>query len=247
MTTLNRAIALSILSVALHAHCENFPTITLQYSVRPPFMEIASDGSLVGTTAGPAVAAFKNAGVPFRLKEASPARRLLDVEENKTPVCSLGLYKTPQREKFGKFTNAVSQDTVMVALANRDLQVAPGITVAKLLQNPDMRILVKQSINYGPFLESKLARMKATRIDFSNEYSLIPTIIFSKRADLIFLPLEEAIYYSRSTTFVQSDFKILRFSEMPQGEKRHILCSHQVPDLVIKRLNQSLSKLPALS
>lgn len=37
------------------------------------------------------------------------------------------------------------------------------------------------------------------------------------------------------------DFYLLKFSDMPAGEKRFIMCSKQVPEDIIERLNKAIT------
>ncbi len=217
--------------------------ITVLYSDRPPFMQKQADGILAGTTATPAILAFTKAAIPFEIKEASPARRLQDVKENSGRICSIGFYKNTERESFARFSNPVSQDGKMIALANIKLQLAKSVSVDAILARSDLNILIKKNIFYGPFMESKFATMKAHRIESTAEYAQLIRLIHIERAQLIFLPEEEARFYLKEFGYPTSDFNIIQFPEMPAGEFRYIMCSHQVEESVMDKLNKAIGKL----
>lgn len=217
--------------------------ITVLYSERPPFMKKQSDGSLTGSTATPAMLAFSKAAIPFNIREASPARRLLEVKENNERVCSLGFYKNAERESFARFSNPVSQDGKMIALANIKLQTRKSVSVADILDRSDISVLIKKNIFYGPFLESKFSKMKAHRIESHAEYAQLIRLVKLERAQLLFLPEEEAQFYLKEAGYLTSDFNLIQFAEMPPGELRHIMCSLKVDESIMTRLNQAIGLL----
>lgn len=214
--------------------------ITVLYSDRPPFMTKQADGTLTGTTATPAMLAFAKAEIPITLREASPARRLLDVKENNTRVCSLGFYKNAERESFARFSNPISQDGRMIALANIKFQMTKPVSVDAILQRSDLNILIKKNIFYGPFLESKFAKMKAQRIESAAEFTQLIRLIKFERAQLIFMPEEEAQFYLKEFGYSAADFNLIQFAEMPAGELRYIMCSLQVEESVMAKLNKAI-------
>jgi polar amino acid transport system substrate-binding protein len=215
--------------------------IELLYSERPPFMYMNTDGTLEGTAATPAIRAFKRANIGFVLREASPARRLGEVKENAGRVCSIGLYKTPEREVFARFSKSVSQDSKMIALASPRLQVPKVVSVSELLQRTDVSVLVKDKISYGHYLEAQFATMKAQRVGTTAEYEQLFRMIKNERAQLLFLPEEEARFYLAQTKLLGSDSRLITFKGMPPGEKRYITCSKSVPDDVLESLNKAIA------
>jgi polar amino acid transport system substrate-binding protein len=217
--------------------------ITVLYTERAPFMKKQADGTLTGFAATPVILAFSKAAIPFEIKEASPARRLLEVKENKTRVCSIGFYKNAERMRYARFSNPVSQDGIIVGLANLKLTSTKSVTVDAILDRQDLNILLKKDIFYGPFLESKFAKMKAHRIASTAEFAQLIRLIKLDRAQLIFLPEEEATFYLKEFGYSTSDFNLIRFPEMPPGEFRYIMCSLQVEESVIAKLNKAIGEL----
>lgn len=230
------ASLVGLLIVATGARAESAP-LSLTYVERAPFMHRDADGVVRGSTATPSLQAFEKAGIAYTFKEASPARALTEVRQNKSRVCSIGWYKTQERESFAKFSKPVSQDTPMVGFANSNFRPPKGVTVDALLADTTTTVLVKNTIVYGPFLEQKFESMKATRVPSSAEYAQLVRLIQVGRSSLTFLPYEEVAYYINDAGLKAIDFNIIHFKEMPPGERRHIMCSMSVDDKTIARLN----------
>ncbi len=227
--------------------------IVLLYTERPPYNSRTPDGKLSGIVGTPVTQAFAKAGLRFELHEASLQRQLEALKRNTPRVCVSGLYKTAEREQFARYTKPVSQDQAMVGLANAAFTPANGTangagngngtptqTVHALLDHPEVTVLLRNAVNYGPFLEGQFATMKARRATTDGQFAQVVKMIYAGRAQLTFFPLEEAQYYAKVAGYSPQQFKVLTFGDMPAGEKRYILCSRQVDGAVVEKLNAGL-------
>ena len=84
--------------------------------------------------------------------------------------------------------------------------------------------------------------MTARRLMTPLDFGPMVEMIRDGKAQITFIPIEEALYYIHLGGFLPSDFNIVTFPEMPPGQKRYILCSHQVEDAVIERLNAQIKE-----
>jgi polar amino acid transport system substrate-binding protein len=215
--------------------------LVVQYSDRPPFMMLDSGGAMTGSVGGPAAHAFQMAGISVKWEASSSKRQLAILQADATPVCSIGWYKTTEREQYAKYTKAVSQDSAMVALANADFHAADNGRIEDLLSNPNISVLVKDAVVYGTYLDSQFGKMKARRVTSIDEYGPMVRLVRLGRVQLTFIPIEEANYYIEKMGYARSDFNIIHFSDMPPGERRYILCSKKVDDAVIEKLNAHIN------
>ena len=217
--------------------------ITLQYNERPPYMRTYSNNVVAGLSATPAAQAFEKAGIPFVWSKVPATRQLSALKNNQVKVCSVGLYKTAEREAFGKFTSSISQDSPMVALALASFKPPKSLTLDELFSDASLNILLKQSFLYGPPLDDKLASGQARKQYTINELDGIVKMIELGRAHITFMPREEADYYFSAGLFDFSKFNVITFPEIPRGPRRYILCSKLVEDEVIEKLNTALSTI----
>jgi uncharacterized protein (TIGR02285 family) len=215
--------------------------MVVQYSERPPFMMLNSTGVMTGTVGDLAARAFQKAGISVTWEVSSPKRQLAVLQENATPVCSIGWYKTAERERYAKYTKAVSQDSTTVALANADFHAPDNGKIGDLLSDPNISVLVKDAVVYGAYLDSQLEKMKARRVTSIEEYGPMIRLVRLGRVHLTFIPLEEVNYYIEKMGYTRSDFNIIHFSDMPPGERRYILCSKKVDDAIIEKLNAQIN------
>lgn len=221
---------------------EALPTITLYYNDRPPYLVPAADGSASGLTGSPAAAAFKAASIAVQWAKVPTNRQLMSIRRDAGPECAIGWFRNAEREQFAKFTKAIYRDLPTVALASRDFKaVREGSRLEDVLAMKGLRVLAKDNYSYGPTIDALLARLKPTIIYTTSENSAMVEMVRFNRADFMFVAEEEAAYLVEEAGLSAREFHLIRFADVPRGERRHIMCSKQVPDEVIARLNRAIT------
>ncbi len=216
--------------------------ISVHYNERPPYLQTTFDGA-EGLTASPANLAFTKAGIPYEWLKTPSKRQMRLIEVNRGCDCLVGWFKNPEREKFAKYTRYIYQDKPQIAIARADNErLKSGMTVDKLFSDPVLVLKVKSGYSYGRFLDEKIAKYKPAIDTTTVENGTMLRIIHSKRADYFFVAPEEANELIKTSGLPKKDFKYVTFSNMPAGEKRYILCSEKVPDIVIDKLNSVITQ-----
>jgi polar amino acid transport system substrate-binding protein len=216
--------------------------ITIHYHERIPYMFSTASG-VGGLTAGPATIAFTEANIPFQW-QLTPSNRQLEIaQENSGLDCMLGWFKNPDREQFAKFTNPLYQDRAMVALARSDNdKLHSGEPLADTLSNSDIALLVKEGYSYGPFLDEQIRTLAQNKSETTVENVNMVQMIERRRADYFFIAPEEVEPLLAQAQLNPDDFSLVDFKDMPPGNKRYLMCSQQVPDEIITRLNEAIAQ-----
>lgn len=212
--------------------------VTLHYLQRPPYM-VASGGALTGLTGGPAYQAFKEAKVPVVLQETPFARQLRDVEINAGQDCMVGLFKKPEREKFAQYSKPIYQDqphVLLTSVANAP-RFAAHATVAGVFNDKALVLLVKLGYSYGAALDALIDKYRPPRQTTADENLAMIRQIQYGMADYMLMSPEEAIPAIEAAGLKTKDFRQIHLKDMPEGEYRHIMCSKNVPESVMRRLN----------
>ena len=215
--------------------------VTLHYIQRPPYMMGSPDG-LVGLTGSPSYLAFKNAHVPVVLEETPFARQLLMLEANSGQDCMIGMFKTPERAVFAKYSKPVYQDRPQILLTTS--ANAPNVSrfesLSDLFGDKSLVMLVKLGYSYSGSLDALIERYQPKRIKTADENLLMIKAIKMHMADYMFMAPEEAAAAIGAAGFDPADFKQVKLKSMPDGDYRHIMCSKKVPDEVINKLNAAI-------
>ena len=227
----------SVCSVIYGAECQ---PIVIHYNERVPYLQ-TTEGGVVGLTADPANWAFQKVGLDFYWKKTSSKRQMKILQENKGCDCLVGWFKKPERTAFAKYSHAIYQDEPQIALARADNdKLRNDMTLDDLLSQPNLKLLVKDGYSYGDFLDEKIVRHHPLVLTTTGENTNMLKMIHKKYADYFFIAPEESYPLIRSLGLPIEDFKSLTFPDIPSGEKRYILCSRQIEDAIMNKLNNAI-------
>ncbi|MBA5636885.1 transporter substrate-binding domain-containing protein [Duganella sp. LX20W] len=215
--------------------------ITLSFNERPPYLIADASGAATGLTGTPAAEAFKKAGIDIAWSKVPPNHQL-DVIKAGGPNCAIGWYKTAEREQFAKFTKPLYRDKPTILLANLNFNGKDGEKLGDILASKGVRVLIKEHFSYGPFIDSALEKYKpATTISNGTSTQMLQ-LVGANSVDFMFVSEEEAQYLVEQSGLGAQKFKLLHMSDMPKGDYRYIMCSKQVPDDVIAKLNKAIAE-----
>ncbi|MCH8622467.1 transporter substrate-binding domain-containing protein [Undibacterium sp. TS12] len=212
--------------------------IVVAYNERPPYLISNADGSVSGLTATPVARAFKNAHIDYVWEKEPTNRQLQNIRESLGPYCGVGWFKNPEREKFAKFTKPIYRDQASILVANTDFKAPGNNLLTDILNRRDIRILVKSQYSYGQYIDALISKMKPTLVQTTAENISMIRMIMANRADFMFISEEEAAYSIEQAGFAPNELQLIHVRDMPEGEKRYLMCNKNVPDEVIEKLNQ---------
>ncbi|TDR82113.1 hypothetical protein [Paludibacterium purpuratum] len=218
--------------------------IAVYYNVRAPYVVSKPDGTISGLTGTPTTQAFHAAHIPVAWVQMPSNRQLMAIEENLSPACSVGWFKNAERVRFAKFTKPIYRDRPTIGLINTASTIPrPPIALAALLQNTQLRVLIKEGYSYGPYVDRLLQKSKAVPVPTSMDNLVMVRMVALRHADMMFAAEEEAAVLLQQSGIDAARFRILHFTDMPDGEQRYLLCSRAVPDQVIRSLNAVIPPL----
>jgi polar amino acid transport system substrate-binding protein len=228
------------------AWAESITPITMHYYERKPFHYTADNFQVEGLVVTPTIQAFKKIGTPIVWKLTPASRILATMKANIGADCSAGWYKTAERESYARFTLPIYNDKPLIAIARADFAAPEGISAKELFAQPQIKLVLKQGFVHGAYLDKIIAQMPPQNIiKVSDEVSSMVRMIKSGIADLMTATQEEAEMYVSQAGYGMKDFRVFHFPDVPAVEKRYILCSKQVPEEVINKLNAAIVDLPA--
>ncbi|WGL58620.1 transporter substrate-binding domain-containing protein [Pigmentibacter sp. JX0631] len=233
-------------------------TINIDYIIRPPyFISANNDGELSdGEIYRIVTKIFKNTNIPFEFKKVPFIRTYQTIKENKIKVCSPSSFKTKEREEFAIFSKSIFQDkkTVIIYRFDNDIISKFNKTDDFLKQN-DLKLLVKIGFSYGTFIDEKVLKFKkislaetksqeAENVTFtSSDNNLMLEDILTRKADYMFIGRNEAEYLLNVNSEFNKKLKIKDLIDVPNGEKRYMMCSKIVGNEIIEKINKEIDKL----
>lgn len=211
------------------------------YSLRPPYLLQTAGGMPGGLIGTPAVAAFQAAGIDVVWTQLPTNRQLAMIKDPAAHSCALGWFRTPERERYAKFSKAIYRDKDWVLLARTDFDPGEGYTLEGLLMRPSTRVLVKDNYSYGAHIDALMARLKPNvAVSTANTAQMLQSVS-AGAVDFTYLSLEEAQYLLAQDGAAVKKLRMLQPKDMPRGGERYIMCGKGVPDDVIARLNKAIT------
>ncbi|MGY3916783.1 substrate-binding periplasmic protein [Aeromonas australiensis] len=234
--------SLTLLSATLATEKNEF--ITLYYNERPPYLQTLENGEVAGLTATPAAQALQKAGIAFKWTKMPSNRQIQILERNVGQDCMVGWFKNPQRELIGNFSLPLYRDKPTIGLALfSNPNIDSGSTLEQVLQNRDLRLLVKDGYSYGEYIDGLIHRLEPNRLTTTTENINMLRMLSVDRADYFLIAEEEAQSLILESRLDPLEFKYIHFSDSPDGGYRYLWCSKQVTKASLDRINQAITEV----
>lgn len=234
-----------VFGASAQPRAEECTKITLHYHERPPYA-ITTEGGTSGITADPAATAFQKAGIPFEWALTPSKRQILIFQENNGCDCGIGWFKNSEREQYARFTAPIYKDKPLVAIArSNDRRIKDGSRIEDAFANRELSLLVKDGYSYGPELDEKIMKLAGNVKKTASENVNMIKMIKRQHADYFILAPEEAKSLIHALNFKLTDFRLITFVDMPEGNERHVMCSQKVGNDIIRKLDAAIHRPPA--
>ncbi len=226
-------------SIAVRA--QDAAVVTLHYNPRIPY-EYLEDGVVTGLVATPVARAFTQAGVAFRWQSTPVARQFHLVQTNRGLDCLAGRFKNDVRAQWSRFSRPVYRDRPQGLLVRSNDETLRSFTsMNTALRAPTVRLLVKAGYSYGPAIDGIIRQRALPPLNTYDESRDMLRQIHKGMADAFVIAAEEANGLIAQSDLPARDFAFLTFPDAPAGELRYIMCSLNVPQTTIDRLNAAIT------
>ena len=219
--------------------------ITMVFRDKPPYSYV-ENGFQRGFLLERTQKILEIAGIKAKFVDMPPKRIFLEIQNNAQPICSFGWYKIPEREAYAKFSQPMHQDRPHVVLAGPRSadEVKKYRSLRTLLSAPEFTLAVVDGVSYGPEIDG-LIKAFPGKVD----RSLIAPIqvakkVAAKRADFMFIDQEDYDYLMETNPEFKGEGLVrLEFNDLPAGLKRYILCSQQVSNDSMAKMDGAIAKV----
>jgi uncharacterized protein (TIGR02285 family) len=184
---------------------------------------------------------FATAGVPARFVGEPQKRIWAKFAHGATNYCSISWYKLPEREALAQYSMPFHEDlphTILIAPGSV-AQVKSHATLAALLADPALTLGVVDGVSYGPELDRMIKTSQNRVMGRTVDTTLMIRMLSSDRASYMFVDREDWEHYRH-----QGDRPLAVQYElpgMPSGLRRHIVCSKDVPQATMDKLNKAIA------
>jgi len=222
------------------AHAE---PLTLAYAHRPGYADMIN-GKPKGLSIEIAARAAKAANLDVSWALMVQPRQMAMLQRHVPNFCAIGLFKTPEREALGQFSNAYYRDRPYVVVVSRAAarKVRGKASFALLLRDSTLELGLLDSLSYGTKIDDMLkARGAVRRIEGKIEQ--VFKMVASGRLDYTIASPEEVGPILDLAGIKRDEVEAVSYPDMPDGNLRYFLCSKAVEQAVMDRLNAGIAAL----
>lgn len=219
-------------------------SIVVSYLQRPPYYfkkNTQDKGILVDITR----AVFERAGLEHSFVVLPPKRIMLQLRRADSSHCSIGWFKTPQRELFSKFTLPIYQNKSLVVLFNKSSKpvISSYKTVAQLVKDPTLTMGRVAAFSYGDYIDDLLDKHKPQTLEVTGKQGQLVRLLSIGRISYLFISPVEVPTIIASAGFSTHKLETHILSDIPKGNKRYLMCSTATSDQSINRLNLAIQEV----
>ena len=234
------SVLLAAATLAGGAWCAPEP-LTVAWRDKPPYHYI-EQGQPKGFLLERVKTIFSTAGIAAQFVNEPQKRIWANFTHGATNYCSISWYKLPEREAVAQFTSPIHEDqphTVLISQAFVQ-RVTAHQTLSSLLDDPGLTLGIVEGVSYGPALDQMIKNSKNHVMSRTVETTLMMRMLSVGRASFMFVDREDLNFFRPREKLLQSTVQH-DFPDMPPGMKRHIVCSKDVPQETMARLNQAIA------
>lgn len=186
------------------------------------------------------------AGLPLRWEPVPFKRSLQELQRNQSPLCVLGLFNTPERRRFARFSLPIYQEEQQVFItASRAAPVLRALPDARAaVLSPQLQLLVYDGVGYGTALDGWIAERRPAPLRATAGTSKLATMLARGHADFtISVASELRELQARGEPDAQALETVL-LPGMPAPPQRHLACSLKVPPTWLQRFDAAVRAQP---
>ena len=212
---------------------------------RPPYY-VVHDGKPSGFLLLRAKRFIEAAKIPVATYATYPPRRILAmIRKNDERLCSVGWFRTAERENYARYSAPIHVDRPHIVLAHPDAwQAVSGKgALLPLMDDPDLTLGLVDGYSYGTYLDALIAaRQGPTNTDSPDAPQLL-TMLAARRVDFALFDREEAdalVAGNESAKTLRTVF----LNGMPEGQRRHLICSLRVSEAEMEAIDAVIAPPP---
>jgi polar amino acid transport system substrate-binding protein len=237
-----RPFTLAVLSV-LSAGAAAVEPITVAWREKPPY-HYTDNGVEKGFLLDRGKLIFKKAEVAAHFVEEPTKRIWANIQSGKPNYCSLGRYQQNQRDAMVQYSLAMHVDppqAIVVSPIDLD-KVRAHKTLASLLADPKLSVGLIDGVSYGPRFDGLLAKAGAERVLRTVDSVSMMRMVAVGRVSYT-LADRFGWEYAREHDPVLAQARVVEFPDAQGGMTRHIMCSKDVPEATMRKLNRVIDAM----
>ena len=188
----------------------------------------------------------RRGGLAIRWEPVPFKRSLQDLQRNQAPLCVLGVFDTPERRRFARFSLPIYQEEQQVFITARRaapaLRAQPDARAAVLA--PQLQLLVYDGVAYGGPLDAWIGARQPPPVRATAGTSRLATMLARGHADFTISVASELRELQARGEPDATQLEAVLLPGMPPPPQRHLACSLKVPPAWLQRFDAAVRAHP---
>lgn len=217
--------------------------LTVVYLERPPYYFTENDqpeGFLLSLTQD----ILDSAQISATFTPMPPNRILATLQADNQPTCTVGWFRTPEREDFALFSRPIYRDKPIVVLTTTTL--APDLRQHSSLTDlfSDFRQTMAQvsSFSHGRIVDDLIQQHAVRTIVVASGQKTLPRLIAEGRATYMLIAPEEVETLLLISGLDPTLFTTLTMTDAPQGNLRYLMFNKSIPMELLDKINAAIAE-----
>jgi polar amino acid transport system substrate-binding protein len=225
-------------AIAQDAAAEQLVVCYLEF---PPYYYTNSEGEPDGFLLRKTDAILRLAGID-PVYESMPAKRIMHVLRSGAPVCSIGWFKTAEREQFAVFSRAIytNKPLRILYLKAAAHRFRDKDTLASIMADDSLVLGLLEGYSLGPAVDALIARLSPNMRRVNGNYPQLLRMLSLGRFSCILVAPEEIRSLAGTCRLSEALFEAKSLSDIPSGNSRHLMFGRAVPGLVVERIDNAI-------
>lgn len=194
-----------------------------------------------------AVAVVAQAGFEARWEAVPIERSFAMLKNGPANFCLPGLYRTPEREKLGVFSDTYEDmpPAVVVSLAAKAAEITRHGSAAALFADKGLTFIRLAGFSFGPYLDDKIRNSAGRVVTIHSDSADIPGMLLNGRGDFTLAWPSRAMRVLEGNDYAASDFAMTAMPDMADRQPLYFLCSRSTASEILTRLNDGIRRFRA--
>ena len=240
-------VTISMLAVTAAVFCSAealAEQLTVLYHDRAPYYQKKEGGRVSGIVATPISRALEVAKIEYRWLNRPGNVHLEIIKDGNTGSCAAGWFKNVERQKYAGFSDPVYRDRPQVVVARtNDKAVVTHASLRSLLQDRKLKIGIKKGYSYGPYLDGLISDLSPLKLGSNRDNIGMVQMLLGHRFDYFLAAPEEFLTLAEKLVSDMKKISMVRFQDIPPGNRRYLMCGNDVPQSLIDRFNAALGRM----
>lgn len=175
-----------------------------------------------------------------------PASRILEeIRGDRVPICSIGWFRTSERESFARFSLPIYRDRPLVLLTTTDKAALfkRHRTLREVFADTSLVMAQVASFSYGEAIDRMQKEILVRNLTVSTTQQVLPRLILHGRASYMLVAPEEVPTLLSSAGVDPDRFVSLSMDDIPAGNLRYLMFSKSLPESTLQRINAAIEGL----